>query len=85
MKLQLKPHSIKVADYLNPNKMIDVQKAVYVIGSRARGTMTKVSKIAFSDRAVAERFVAKYGGRIATFAEAMQKAREEILETLSEK
>lgn len=79
MKMHLKPENIKVAEYLNPFNMIDADRAVYVIGSRAKGTMTRRSKIAFSLKSQAERFVAEYGGRIATFWEALQKARKEII------
>ncbi len=79
MKMDLKPENIKVAEYLNPFNMIEADMAVYVIGSRAKGTMTRRSKITFSSKSQAERFIAKYGGRIATFKEALQEASEEII------
>ncbi|NOY65413.1 MAG: hypothetical protein GXO97_08480 [Nitrospirae bacterium] len=79
MKMDLKPENIKVAEYLNPFNMIEADRAVYVIGSKAKGTMTRRSKIAFFSKSQAERFVAEYGGRIATFREALQEARKEIL------
>ncbi len=77
-KMHLTPKNVKVAEYINPSNMIDADKAVYVIGSKARGTMTRKSKIAFSSRRQAERFIAKYGGHLATFREALQEARQEI-------
>ncbi len=79
MKKQVKPENVKVAEYLNPYSMIDAGKAVYVIGSKAKGTMTRRSKIAFSLRSEAERFVSVYGGYTATFREALNEARQEIL------
>ena len=81
-KMHLTPKNVRVAEYINPSNMIDALKAVYVIGSKARGTMTRTSKIAFSSKKQAERFVSKYGGRIATFAEALQETRQEILKEI---
>lgn len=43
-------------------KFIDVKDAYYVIGSKAPGTMTKVSKIAFSSKTDAKSFNKKFGG-----------------------
>jgi|Deesub1362A_J573_1020465.scaffolds.fasta_scaffold10257_1 nitrous oxide reductase accessory protein NosL len=79
MKMQVRPENIKVAEYLNPFNMIDAERAVYVIGSKAKGTMTKRSKIAFSLRSEAERFVSIYGGNIVTFKKALEEAQHEIL------
>ncbi|MCP5063200.1 MAG: nitrous oxide reductase [Ignavibacteriae bacterium] len=44
-------------------KLIDVTTAHYVIGSKAPGTMTKVSKIAFSNKEDAVAFSKKYSGK----------------------
>ncbi len=82
MKKNVSPRNVKVAEYLRPTSMIDAEKAVFVIGSKAKGTMTKVSKIAFSDRQKAIRFTKKYGGTIATFQDALEIAKEEVLRGL---
>ncbi|MHB1349106.1 MAG: nitrous oxide reductase accessory protein NosL [Desulfobulbaceae bacterium] len=65
---------VKVALYLAPEKMIPAEQAVYVIGSEAPGTMTNISKLAFADRAAAEKFVADYGGVISDYGRAYQQA-----------
>ncbi len=83
-KKSVKPRNIKVAVYLNPTEMIDAEKAHYVIGSKAKGTMTRISKIAFSDRESAERFIQRYGGRLATFQEAYKEAEEELMKELKQ-
>jgi copper chaperone NosL len=61
------PADGQVALYLEPDKMIPVEKASYVIGSSAKGTMTMKSKIAFENKQAAEKFAAAYGGQIVGF------------------
>jgi nitrous oxide reductase accessory protein NosL len=78
MKLREEPEKVKVAEYLHPESMIVAERAIYVIGSKARGTMTKVSKIAFSDRKEAETIVERYGGRLAGYDEAFRTAKKEV-------
>ena len=46
---------------------IEARKALFVIGSRARGGRGGDEAVPFSDRAAAEKFVAENGGRIVTF------------------
>ncbi len=46
---------------------IDARKALFVIDSRARGGMGGDEAVPFSDRGVAEKFVADHGGHIVTF------------------
>ncbi len=72
------PRNVKVAEYMRPERMIDAEKAIFVIGSYAPGTMSPVSKIAFSSREEAERFAMKYGGRIADFKTTLSEAKKEI-------
>ena len=62
MKLNEPPKNVKVAEYLHPEKMLDADKASYVIGSTAPGTMTARSKIAFSSKEEAEKFAANTAG-----------------------
>jgi len=51
-------------------KMIDAKTAHYVVGSKIRGTMSPISKIAFASRAEAEAFRKRYGGKIMNFEHA---------------
>ena len=72
------PAQGEVAVYLDPNTMIPVESATYVIGSTAPGTMTMKSKIAFADKAAAEEFVSKYGGKAVSFQGAYEAAKMEL-------
>ena len=78
LKLKMEPRDVKAADYLHPQKMLAADKAFYVIGSKAPGTMTGVSKIALSDKKGAVAFAAQYGGRVIRFKEALAAARKEL-------
>ncbi len=59
-------------------KFIPVLEAYYVVGSRKKGTMSKVSKYAFSSLKAAEIFQSKYGGEIMDFYGALEKAKEDF-------
>ncbi|MDD3619579.1 MAG: nitrous oxide reductase accessory protein NosL [Desulfobulbaceae bacterium] len=72
------PSGASVALYLDPDTMVPVEKAVYVMGSTAPGTMTMKSKIAFADRAAAEEFATRHGGEVVDFQAAYAAAREEL-------
>jgi nitrous oxide reductase accessory protein NosL len=72
------PQNVQVALYAQPEAMHPAESAVFVIGSRARGTMTMQSKIAFADRAAAEQFRQSCGGEVATFATALDLARQGV-------
>jgi len=79
VKNSVQPASaVKVALYLEPEIMIPAEKATYVIGSRAKGTMTMKSKIAFADPQKAKRFVSLYGGTVSDFQGAFQAATMEL-------
>jgi hypothetical protein len=67
----------KVVD-LDSLKFIPVGNAHYVVGSKKRGTMTRVSKYAFLDIEMAKKFQAKYGGEIMDFNGALEKAKEDF-------
>lgn len=79
LKLKEEPRDVKAADYLHPVKMLDADKAFYVMGSTAPGTMTSVSKIAFPDKKGAVAFAAQYGGRVVRFKDVLAAARKEAL------
>jgi len=68
-KLPLK--DIKVVD-TNTLKFIEAAKALYVIGSNKKGTMSPISKYAFKKKYDAENFQKKYGGEIKNFEEAIK-------------
>jgi nitrous oxide reductase accessory protein NosL len=67
------PKAVWVADYYTRN-LIDARTAVWVIGGRKPGVMTKNAKWAFGDKAAADNFVSANGGQIASFDEAMRLA-----------
>jgi len=70
--------NIQAAVYLDPDSMIPVEKAWYVMGSTAPGTMTMKSKIVFADKAAAEEFAAHYGGQVVGFQDAFAAATMEL-------
>ncbi|OQX07141.1 MAG: hypothetical protein BWK76_25260 [Desulfobulbaceae bacterium A2] len=65
---------VEVALYITPTRMIPAEQATYVLGSRARGTMSQVSKIALERQEEAVAFAAGHGGTLASFAEALSAA-----------
>ncbi|HEY3275614.1 MAG TPA: nitrous oxide reductase accessory protein NosL [Syntrophorhabdaceae bacterium] len=69
--------SIKVADY-NTKKLIDAEKAFWVVGGERPGVMARVGKWAFEKKEDAEVFIKTNGGNLATFKEATAAAREEM-------
>ena len=59
-------------------RFIDVTKAFYVVGSKKRGTMSRVSKYAFLRERDAKKFKAKHGGNIMDFYGALEIAKEDF-------
>ena len=59
-------------------KFISVKDAYYVVGSKKRGTMSRVSKYAFSKLEDAKKFRTKNGGEIMRFNDALKKAKEDF-------
>ena len=72
-----KPEDIQVVD-ANSLKFIDAKKAFYVVGSSKKGTMTAVSKYAFSNKADAEAFAKTNGGKVTDFKGALEAAKVEF-------
>ncbi len=68
------PQDVRVAVYLAPEKMIPAEEAYFVLGSKAPGTMTMVSKLAFASKPEAERFAAQCGGKVVRFEQALAAA-----------
>lgn len=77
VKLDKTPKSIQVGDY-NTKKLIDAERAAWVIGGNKTGVMTKRGKWAFENKADAEAFVKENGGTMATFDEAIKAAYEDM-------
>jgi nitrous oxide reductase accessory protein NosL len=65
---------IKVVD-TNSLKFIDATKAFYVVGSSKKGTMSPISKYAFSTKDEALKFQKEFGGDIHTFSESLDIAK----------
>ncbi len=65
--------SLQVAD-LESKKLIDAEKAFWVIGGDKKGVMTKTPKWAFAKKSSAEAFIKKSGGKLATYKEALALA-----------
>jgi len=59
-------------------KFISVADAYYVVGSKKRATMSKISKYAFKDLKMAKKFQAKFGGKIMNFNEAREIAQKDF-------
>ncbi|MCH9740065.1 MAG: nitrous oxide reductase accessory protein NosL [Epsilonproteobacteria bacterium] len=56
-------------------KLIPAKSAFYVVDSEIMGTMTKVSKLAFTSKKDAEAFVEEYDGEIVDFEKALSLAK----------
>ena len=65
------PKAIKVGDY-NSRKLIDAEKAFWVIGGAKQGVMTKQPKWAFAKEDDAKTFIKENGGTLATFDQVMK-------------
>lgn len=75
------PESIMVGDY-NSKRLMDAEKAHWVIGGKKEGVMSMRGKRAFRERSEAERFRAMNGGRMATFQDALKAAYEDLYKDL---
>jgi len=71
------PRSIEVGDY-QTKKLIDAEKATWVIGGNKPGVMTKRAKWAFENKADADQFIKENGGKLATFEEAIKASYEDM-------
>lgn len=69
-----KVSDIKVVDNTSL-KFIDASSAFYVLGSSKKGTMSKVSKYAFANKADAQAFAKAFGGELLNFDETLKAVR----------
>ena len=67
---------VEVAD-LNSKKLIDAEKATWVIGGSRKGVMTRMPKWAFAKKEDAAAFISKSGGKLSTYKEALALAEKE--------
>lgn len=72
------PKNVEVALYLEPKKMLPAGKAVFVVGSKAKGTMTMKSKVAFPSKDAAEKFAKSCGGEVVGFEGALKMAKQGV-------
>jgi len=77
VSLDKAPKSIMVGDY-NTKKLIDAEKATWVIGGRKMGVMTKQAKWAFENKADAQKFIDEMGGEMADFERAIKASYEDM-------
>jgi len=71
------PKALMVGDALT-KKLIDAEKAVWVIGGSKMGVMTKRAKWAFEKKEDAEKFIKENGGSLSTFDDAIKLAYEDM-------
>lgn len=79
VRLDKTPTAIQVADF-NTKKLIDAEKAAWVIGGAKPGVMTRVAKWAFEKEADALAFIKEHQGKLASFDDAMRATFEDMYE-----
>ncbi|AFM23393.1 nitrous oxide reductase accessory protein NosL [Desulfomonile tiedjei] len=73
-----KPRSVQTALYMAPEKMVPANTAWFVVGSKAKGTMTMNSKIAFPSKDEAEAFARSCEGKVSSFQDTFALARADL-------
>ena len=81
LKIDKSPFAISVADY-NTKKLVDAEKAFWVIGGGKMGVMTKRAKWAFALQADALNFISAFGGQTADYSQSVKAAFEDMYEDL---
>ena len=71
------PKAIRVGD-AGTKKLLDAEKAYWVVGGNKPGVMTKRAKWAFETQEAAAAFAKENGGALATFEEAMKASYEDM-------
>ena len=69
------PRNVKVALYQDPTTMIPASRAVFVVGSSAKGTMTMTSKLAFGSKDEAAKFADSCSGEVMGFKDTLELAK----------
>jgi len=82
LAVDMKEYKINIDDIqvvdASTQKLISVKDAFYVMGSKIKGTMSKVSKLAFADEKEAKNFIKKYKGKIVSFDTALEMANKSL-------
>ena len=73
------PKSIKVADF-NGKQLIDAETAVWVVGGKKPGVMSKRGKWAFEKKVDAENSIRTNEGQLASFEQAIKTAYDDMYE-----
>lgn len=71
------PSSLEVGDFIS-KKLIDAEKAFWVIDGNRSGVMTTQAKWAFEKKEDAEKFIMENGGTLATFDDVMKATYENM-------
>jgi nitrous oxide reductase accessory protein NosL len=79
LKIDQSPAAIMVGDYKS-KKLIEAEKAYWVIGGEKMGVMTRRAKWAFENKHEAEAFIKESGGNLATFETAIKATFEDMYE-----
>ena len=66
--------ALRVADR-NTHALIPAEAAIWVLGGKKRGVMTRRAKWAFKEKSAAESFIKESGGEIVTWEKALAAAR----------
>jgi nitrous oxide reductase accessory protein NosL len=77
LTIEKTPKTLWVADYA-AKKLIDAEKAFWVVGGGKPGVMTKRAKWAFEAKTDAETFIKDNGGSLVSFDEAIKTAYEDM-------
>jgi len=75
------PRAILVGDY-SSRKLIDAEKAFWVLGGSKTGVMSIRGKWAFEEREESSKFMKKNGGRLADFDDVMRASFQDMYEIL---
>lgn len=79
LNLDKSPKTIWVADF-STRQLIDAEKAVWVLGGKKQGVMTKRAKWAFTEKTAAEAFIQVNEGAESSFDEVIKGAYQDIYE-----
>jgi copper chaperone NosL len=77
LKIGKSPKANMVGDY-KTKKLIDAQKASWIIGGKKPGVMTNNAKWAFDNQDDAQAFLKENGGRMGSFDDAMKTTFEDM-------
>ncbi len=77
-KQNISIESVEVVD-AKTEKLIPAHKAFYVVGSKVKGTMSKVSKLAFASKEDALEFIKKHQGKLVDFTTVLKLAQDSLV------